>query len=155
MLVSRCPGPCSPWPLILCFPGAVVLLAPPPADGPADPRQLLPDGRAASPTSSFTQQDVNDGLVWYRHSGAAESDSFQLQVLPARGGSRSGSAGVFLWRVSRRVQRPTLAVTGTRWPLTFCQRDRVVLWGHPTEALGVALGGEIGAAMQVFLLANP
>ncbi|XP_064918597.1 extracellular matrix organizing protein FRAS1 isoform X3 [Columba livia] len=59
--------------------GDVVLLVP--ADGPADPRQLLPDGRAASPTRSFTQQDVDDGLVWYRHSGAAgDSDSFQFEV---------------------------------------------------------------------------
>ncbi|XP_064005810.1 extracellular matrix organizing protein FRAS1 [Pogoniulus pusillus] len=61
--------------------GEVVLLVPMPADGPADSWQLLPDGRAASPTTSFTQQDINDGIVWYRHSGAeVESDSFQFQV---------------------------------------------------------------------------
>uniref|UniRef100_A0A8C9EKS7 Calx-beta domain-containing protein n=1 Tax=Pavo cristatus TaxID=9049 RepID=A0A8C9EKS7_PAVCR len=43
--------------------------------------QLLPDGRAASPTTSFTQQDINNGIVWYRHSGTqVESDSFQFQV---------------------------------------------------------------------------
>lgn len=67
----------------LCFfPGEVVLLVPMPADGPADSWQLLPDGRAASPTTSFTQQDINDGVVWYRHSGSeVESDSFQFQVL--------------------------------------------------------------------------
>ncbi|XP_016153247.1 PREDICTED: extracellular matrix protein FRAS1 [Ficedula albicollis] len=61
--------------------GEVVLLAPTPADGPADSWQPLPDGRAASPTTSFTQQDISDGIVWYRHSGAeVESDSFQFQV---------------------------------------------------------------------------
>ncbi|KAJ7411871.1 hypothetical protein BTVI_48371 [Pitangus sulphuratus] len=61
--------------------GEVVLLGPMPADGPAESWQLLPDGRAASPTTSFTQQDINDGIVWYRHSGAeVESDSFQFQV---------------------------------------------------------------------------
>ncbi|KAJ7419121.1 hypothetical protein WISP_55751 [Willisornis vidua] len=52
-----------------------------PADGPAHSWQRLPDGRAASPTASFTQQDINEGIVWYRHSGAeVESDSFQFQV---------------------------------------------------------------------------
>ncbi|XP_027744997.1 extracellular matrix protein FRAS1 [Empidonax traillii] len=61
--------------------GEVVLLGPMLADGPADSWQLLPDGRAASPTTSFTQQDISDGIVWYRHSGAeVESDSFQFQV---------------------------------------------------------------------------
>ncbi|OXB58880.1 hypothetical protein ASZ78_012724 [Callipepla squamata] len=61
--------------------GEVVLLVPMPADGPAGSWQLLPDGRAASPTTSFTQQDINNGIVWYRHSGTqVESDSFQFQV---------------------------------------------------------------------------
>lgn len=59
-----------------------MLLVPMPADGPAESWQLLPDGRAASPTTSFTQQDINNGIVWYRHSGTqVESDSFQFQVL--------------------------------------------------------------------------
>ncbi|KFP28080.1 Extracellular matrix protein FRAS1, partial [Colius striatus] len=61
--------------------GEVVLLVPMPADSPADSWQLLPDGRAASPTTSFTQHDINEGIVWYRHSGSeVESDSFQFQV---------------------------------------------------------------------------
>lgn len=69
------PSSCLP------FPGEVVLLVPMAADGPAGSWQLLPDGRAASPTTSFTQQDISDGIVWYRHSGAeVESDSFQFQV---------------------------------------------------------------------------
>ncbi|NXS55143.1 FRAS1 protein, partial [Brachypteracias leptosomus] len=62
--------------------GELVLLVPMAADGPPGSWQLLPDGRAASPTTSFTQQDVNQGIVWYRHSGAdEESDSFRFQVV--------------------------------------------------------------------------
>ncbi|KAJ8398108.1 hypothetical protein AAFF_G00431850 [Aldrovandia affinis] len=61
--------------------GEVVLLVPMPADGPADGWQRLPDGRAATSTTSFTQQDVNEGIVWYRHSGAgALWDTFQFQM---------------------------------------------------------------------------
>ncbi|KAG7481357.1 hypothetical protein MATL_G00065830 [Megalops atlanticus] len=61
--------------------GEVVLLVPMPADGPADGWQRLPDGRPATPTTSFTQQDVNEGIVWYRHSGAgALQDTFQFQM---------------------------------------------------------------------------
>ncbi|XP_012928771.1 extracellular matrix protein FRAS1 isoform X2 [Heterocephalus glaber] len=61
--------------------GEVVLLVSLPADSPGDEGQHLPDGRTATLTSSFTQQDVNDGIVWYRHSGAlAQSDSFRFQV---------------------------------------------------------------------------
>uniref|UniRef100_A0A2K6FZ88 Extracellular matrix organizing protein FRAS1 n=1 Tax=Propithecus coquereli TaxID=379532 RepID=A0A2K6FZ88_PROCO len=61
--------------------GEVVLLVDMPADGPAEEGQHLPDGRTATPVSSFTQQDVDEGVVWYRHSGApAQSDSFRFQV---------------------------------------------------------------------------
>ncbi|MGH0181185.1 UNVERIFIED_CONTAM: hypothetical protein FKN15_006840 [Acipenser sinensis] len=60
--------------------GDVILLVPMPADSPADGWQRLPDGRAATATTSFTQQDVNEGIVWYRHSGSgAPSDTFQFQ----------------------------------------------------------------------------
>lgn len=55
-----------------------------PADSPASPAeegQHLPDGRMATPTSTFTQQDIDDGVVWYRHAGApAQSDAFRFQV---------------------------------------------------------------------------
>lgn len=88
-----CPG-CSS----LHSPGEVVLLVPMPADGPADSWQLLPDGRAASPTTSFTQQDINEGIVWYRHSGTqVESDSFQFQVLLPFIFPQSSSGGICLW----------------------------------------------------------
>nr|XP_036870773.1 extracellular matrix protein FRAS1 [Manis javanica] len=61
--------------------GEVVLLANMPADNPADEGQHLPDGRTATPTSTFTQQDINEGALWYRHSGVpAQGDSFSFQV---------------------------------------------------------------------------
>ncbi|KAM8939375.1 extracellular matrix organizing protein FRAS1 [Pelodytes ibericus] len=62
--------------------GEVVLLVPMPADGPANDWQRLPDGRLVSPTTTFTQQDINEGLVWYRHLGSQSQgrDSFSFQV---------------------------------------------------------------------------
>ncbi|XP_074526804.1 extracellular matrix organizing protein FRAS1 [Halichoeres trimaculatus] len=59
-----------------------VVLASMPADGPADGwRPSLTDERGFTPTSSFTQQDVNDGSVWYRHFGrGTDTDSFLFQV---------------------------------------------------------------------------
>ncbi|XP_048220046.1 extracellular matrix organizing protein FRAS1 isoform X2 [Perognathus longimembris pacificus] len=61
--------------------GEVVLLMNLPADSPASGGQHLPDGRTVTPTSTFTQQDIDEGIVWYRHSGApAQSDSFRFQV---------------------------------------------------------------------------
>eukprot|EP00064_Thunnus_orientalis_P024856 superscaffoldBa00011340_g25169 len=52
-----------------------------PADGPAEGwRPSLTDDQGFTPTTSFTQQDVNDGTVWYRHFGTgSNSDSFQFQ----------------------------------------------------------------------------
>ncbi|NXD29010.1 FRAS1 protein, partial [Spelaeornis formosus] len=85
--------------------GEVVLLVPMPADGPADSWQLLPDGRAASPTTSFTQQDISDGIVWYRHSGAeVESDSFQFQV--SSSGSPQSSLESHVFNVAVLPQTP-------------------------------------------------
>ncbi|XP_062964839.1 extracellular matrix organizing protein FRAS1 isoform X1 [Cynocephalus volans] len=64
--------------------GEVVLLHNMPADSPTDEGQHLPDGRTANPTSTFTQRDIDEGVVWYRHSGAlAQSDSFRFQVSSA------------------------------------------------------------------------
>ncbi|TKS77877.1 Extracellular matrix protein FRAS1 [Collichthys lucidus] len=61
--------------------GEVVLVSMP-ADGPTEGwRPSLTDDRGFTPTTSFTQQDVNDGTVWYRHFGrGTNSDSFQFQV---------------------------------------------------------------------------
>ncbi|XP_067377534.1 extracellular matrix protein FRAS1 isoform X3 [Channa argus] len=59
-----------------------VVLMPMPADSPLeglDPSLLNEQGFTA--TTSFTQQDVNDGTVWYHHFGrSTSSDSFQFQV---------------------------------------------------------------------------
>uniref|UniRef100_A0A673XCS3 Fraser extracellular matrix complex subunit 1 n=1 Tax=Salmo trutta TaxID=8032 RepID=A0A673XCS3_SALTR len=60
-----------------------VLLVPMPADGPLEGWQPSPDDRSSTPTSSFTQQDVNEGTVWYKHFGTAgltEGDTFLFQV---------------------------------------------------------------------------
>ncbi|XP_030272850.1 extracellular matrix organizing protein FRAS1 isoform X1 [Sparus aurata] len=61
--------------------GEVVLVSMP-ADGPVEGwRPSLTDDRGFTRTTSFTQQDVNDGTVWYRHFGrGTSSDSFQFQV---------------------------------------------------------------------------
>ncbi|KAG8515151.1 Extracellular matrix protein FRAS1, partial [Galemys pyrenaicus] len=68
----------------VAFLGELVLLVNMPADSPADEGQHLPDGRTATPTSTFTQQDINEGILWYRHSGVpAQSDSFRFQVSSA------------------------------------------------------------------------
>ncbi|XP_046698206.1 extracellular matrix protein FRAS1 [Silurus meridionalis] len=51
------------------------------ADGPVEAWQAFPEGRDTTPTSSFTQRDVNEGTVWYRHYGrGTQRDSFQFQV---------------------------------------------------------------------------
>ncbi|XP_061880359.1 extracellular matrix organizing protein FRAS1-like [Entelurus aequoreus] len=59
--------------------GEVVLVSMP-ADGP--PEGWSPsEERGYTSTTSFTQQDVDDGTVWYRHFGhGTTSDSFQFQV---------------------------------------------------------------------------
>uniref|UniRef100_A0A672YIC3 VWFC domain-containing protein n=1 Tax=Sphaeramia orbicularis TaxID=375764 RepID=A0A672YIC3_9TELE len=61
--------------------GEVVLVSMP-ADAPPEGwRPSLVDDRGFTATTSFTQQDVNDGAVWYRHFGSGtDGDSFQFQV---------------------------------------------------------------------------
>ncbi|TNN46454.1 Extracellular matrix protein FRAS1 [Liparis tanakae] len=67
-----------------------VVLASTPADGPAEGWRPAPaDERGLTATTSFTQQDVNDGAVWYRHFGGdTNADSFLF-----RQASPSGSGG--------------------------------------------------------------
>uniref|UniRef100_A0A3B3VXF3 Fraser extracellular matrix complex subunit 1 n=1 Tax=Poecilia latipinna TaxID=48699 RepID=A0A3B3VXF3_9TELE len=59
-----------------------VVLVSMPADSPPEGwHPSLMDDQLFTPTASFTQQDVNDGTVWYRHFGSSyDSDSFQFQV---------------------------------------------------------------------------
>uniref|UniRef100_A0A6I8NJC9 Fraser extracellular matrix complex subunit 1 n=1 Tax=Ornithorhynchus anatinus TaxID=9258 RepID=A0A6I8NJC9_ORNAN len=63
--------------------GEVVLLPTLPADGPADGEQPSSGEGAPIPTATFTQQDIDDGSVWYRLSGTpaqAQQDSFRFEV---------------------------------------------------------------------------
>ncbi|KAM9446229.1 extracellular matrix organizing protein FRAS1 [Clarias gariepinus] len=58
-----------------------IVLVPMAADGPVEAWQTFPESRDTTPTSSFTQQDVNEGTVWYRHYGrGTQRDTFQFQV---------------------------------------------------------------------------
>uniref|UniRef100_A0A672MQB1 Extracellular matrix protein FRAS1-like n=1 Tax=Sinocyclocheilus grahami TaxID=75366 RepID=A0A672MQB1_SINGR len=58
-----------------------IVLVSMPADGPVEAWQSFPDAQDTTPTSSFTQQDVNEGTVWYRHYGSgSQRDTFQFQV---------------------------------------------------------------------------
>ncbi|XP_032434237.1 extracellular matrix organizing protein FRAS1 isoform X1 [Xiphophorus hellerii] len=61
--------------------GEVVLVSMPADSPPEGWHPSLIDDQLFTPTASFTQQDVNDGTVWYRHFGSSyDSDSFQFQV---------------------------------------------------------------------------
>ncbi|MEQ2163485.1 hypothetical protein GOODEAATRI_030617 [Goodea atripinnis] len=61
--------------------GEVVLVSMPADSPPEGWDSSLIDDQRFTPTASFTQQDVNDGAVWYRHFGSSyDSDSFQFQV---------------------------------------------------------------------------
>ncbi|KAF0034366.1 hypothetical protein F2P81_014432 [Scophthalmus maximus] len=76
--------------------GEVVLVSMP-ADGPPEGWRPSPgDDRGVTATTSFTQQDVDDGAVWYRHfGGGADSDSFQFQTAAAlRGDVQTFTIGV-------------------------------------------------------------
>ncbi|KFU86504.1 Extracellular matrix protein FRAS1, partial [Chaetura pelagica] len=107
--------------------GEVVLLVPMPADGPADSWQLLPNGRAASPTTSFTQQDINEGIVWYRHSGSeVESDSFQFQVSSSDGPQSSLESHVFNVAVLPQTPRAPQLSLGSSLHMAVLE-DRVTV----------------------------
>uniref|UniRef100_A0A8C5XSK4 Fraser extracellular matrix complex subunit 1 n=1 Tax=Microcebus murinus TaxID=30608 RepID=A0A8C5XSK4_MICMU len=93
--------------------GELVLLLDMPADSPAaeDGGQHLPDGRTATPVSSFTQRDVDEGLLWYWHSGGpAQGDSFGFQVSSAGdGGSELESRTFNIAVLPRTPGRPELS----------------------------------------------
>uniref|UniRef100_UPI0037E879D7 extracellular matrix organizing protein FRAS1 n=1 Tax=Semicossyphus pulcher TaxID=241346 RepID=UPI0037E879D7 len=74
-----------------------LVLASMPADGPAEGwRPSVTDDRGFTPTSSFTQQDVNDGSVWYRHFGrGTDSDSFRFQVSTEAASLTQSDAQIF------------------------------------------------------------
>uniref|UniRef100_A0A8B9RD46 Fraser extracellular matrix complex subunit 1 n=1 Tax=Astyanax mexicanus TaxID=7994 RepID=A0A8B9RD46_ASTMX len=59
------------------------VFVPMPADGPIEAWQAFPENRDTTPTTTFTQQDINEGTVWYRHYGkSTQRDTFQFQVFP-------------------------------------------------------------------------
>lgn len=65
----------------MCVPVGEIVLVSMPADGPVEAWQFPPDGQDTTATSSFTQQDVNEGTVWYKHYGSGtQRDTFQFQV---------------------------------------------------------------------------
>ncbi|KAM6954491.1 extracellular matrix organizing protein FRAS1 [Aplochiton taeniatus] len=73
-----------------------VVLVPMPADGPSEAWQPSPGDRTSTPTSSFTQQDINEGTVWYRHYGNDQhSDSFLFQVSNDRSAQTLSDAQTF------------------------------------------------------------
>ncbi|AWP07675.1 putative extracellular matrix protein FRAS1 [Scophthalmus maximus] len=76
--------------------GEVVLVSMP-ADGPPEGWRPSPgDDRGVTATTSFTQQDVDDGAVWYRHfGGGADSDSFQFQVSTETAAALRGDVQTF------------------------------------------------------------
>uniref|UniRef100_A0A672YI55 VWFC domain-containing protein n=1 Tax=Sphaeramia orbicularis TaxID=375764 RepID=A0A672YI55_9TELE len=76
--------------------GEVVLVSMP-ADAPPEGwRPSLVDDRGFTATTSFTQQDVNDGAVWYRHFGSGtDGDSFQFQVSSDAGPGTQSDAQTF------------------------------------------------------------
>ncbi|CAG09631.1 unnamed protein product, partial [Tetraodon nigroviridis] len=61
--------------------GEVVLVSMPADSPPEGWRPLLTHNQGFTSTTSFTQRDVDDGTVWYRHFGGGPySDSFRFQV---------------------------------------------------------------------------
>uniref|UniRef100_A0A3P9GZH8 Fraser extracellular matrix complex subunit 1 n=1 Tax=Oryzias latipes TaxID=8090 RepID=A0A3P9GZH8_ORYLA len=93
-----------------CLPPGEVVLVSMPADSPPDGWQpSLVDERGFTHTTSFTQQDVNDGAVWYRHFGSGHnSDSFQFQV---RDDSSLKSLLVTLARESQKLLNVCVCVS--------------------------------------------
>lgn len=62
-------------------PGEVVLVSMPADSPPEGWRPSLTHDQGFTSAASFTQRDVDDGTVWYRHFGSGPySDSFQFQV---------------------------------------------------------------------------
>ncbi|XP_028297024.1 extracellular matrix protein FRAS1-like, partial [Gouania willdenowi] len=61
--------------------GELILMSMPADSPPEDWPPSLVTNRGFTPTTSFTQQDVNDGSVWYRHYGpGTSSDTFHFQA---------------------------------------------------------------------------
>ncbi|GAB1289869.1 Extracellular matrix organizing protein FRAS1 [Apodemus speciosus] len=88
--------------------GEVVLLMTLPADSPAGPAEEghhLPDGRMAAPISTFTQQDIDDGIVCVSSATSArehlESHIFNIAILPQAPEAPKLSLGTSLHMTAR------------------------------------------------------
>ncbi|KAM7157358.1 extracellular matrix organizing protein FRAS1 isoform 1-T1 [Molossus nigricans] len=111
--------------------GEVVLLVHMPADSPAEEGQHLPDGRTATPTSTFTQRDVNEGIVWYRHSGVpAQSDSFRFQVSSATDAHTHLESRMFNIAILPQAQEAPQLSLGASLHLTAREDDLTVIQPH-------------------------
>ncbi|KAM5158784.1 extracellular matrix organizing protein FRAS1 [Callospermophilus lateralis] len=111
--------------------GEVVLLVNMPADSPADQGQHLPDGRTATPTSTFTQQDINEGIVWYRHSGApTQSDSFHFQVSRATDAQAHLESRVFNIAILPHTPEAPKLSLGTSLHMTAREDGLTVIQPH-------------------------
>ncbi|XP_032772670.1 extracellular matrix protein FRAS1 [Rattus rattus] len=113
--------------------GEVVLLMNLPADSPAGPAEEghhLPDGRMTTPVSTFSQQDIDDGIVWYRHSGApAQSDSFHFQVSSATNAQEHPQSHMFnIAILPQALEAPKLSL-GTSLHMTAREDGLSVI--HP------------------------
>lgn len=113
--------------------GEVVLLMNLPADSPAGPAEEghhLPDGRMTTPVSTFSQQDIDDGIVWYRHSGAtAQSDSFHFQVSTATNAQEHPQSHMFnIAILPQALEAPKLSL-GTSLHMTAREDGLSVI--HP------------------------
>ncbi|XP_059921872.1 extracellular matrix protein FRAS1 isoform X2 [Gadus macrocephalus] len=73
-----------------------VVLIPMPADAPAYSSSSSSSSSSFTSTSIFTQQDVNDGAVWYRHFGdGTQRDAFHFQVSTEGSPDLQGDPQVF------------------------------------------------------------
>ncbi|XP_007496032.2 extracellular matrix organizing protein FRAS1 isoform X2 [Monodelphis domestica] len=105
--------------------GEVVLLMNMPAGSPVDGRHHLPDGRMATPTNTFTQQDINEGIVWYKHLGSqAQSDSFNFQVSSTAAPQAHLENQVFNIAILPKTQEPPKLFLGANLHMT-AQEDRL------------------------------
>uniref|UniRef100_A0A8C4NL64 Calx-beta domain-containing protein n=1 Tax=Eptatretus burgeri TaxID=7764 RepID=A0A8C4NL64_EPTBU len=56
--------------------GEILLMVVMPLDTVDDQWEKMGGGQVATPVSVFSQQDVNDGIVWYRHTGQRSTRDF-------------------------------------------------------------------------------
>ncbi|ELW63934.1 Extracellular matrix protein FRAS1 [Tupaia chinensis] len=124
--------------------GEVVLLVNMPADSPTDQGQHLPDGRTATPTSTFTQQDIDEGIVWYRHSGApAQSDAFRFQVSRATDAHTHLESRMFNIAILPQTPKAPKLSLGTSLHMTAREDGLTVIQPHSLSFVSERPSGKI------------